>query len=441
MEYLNVYDDNLSQLNKKVKRGEQLPPNEHILITIIYIENNNHEFLIQKTSPEKSGLYSSTGGHVQYKENSKQTIIREVFEELGVDISKDNIKYIKNISLGIPLCDIYYLKKDIDLSKLKLQSSEVSSVSFLKRETIEELIKNNTFHKTHAKVFNEVISYIDNIDILKKANIQIKEINSANNSYNSNVYIVIDTNNKKYILKYYNKHSKMLNEEKYLKYLSSYIPVSNCLSSGINNNKSYLIQSFVSGNCFYDEEANNLSNKKLINMGKLLAKLHSIKVLDKNELSWIYHLNNTLEKVSPYLENIFNNDNQKIYNYFKKYINDNIKNNYKISIIHADARVGNIIFDKDNPSIIDLESMKTGESIFDLVKFKRILNKDNFEIFLSGYESVLPLPNYYQERLDFYSIFDSYSSLYWCITHNKKETEFYKLNYNIVKSFLKGDSK
>ena len=88
MEYLNVYDDNLSQLNKKVKRGEQLPPNEHILITIIYIENNNHEFLIQKTSPEKSGLYSSTGGHVQYKENSKQTIIREVFEELGVDISK-----------------------------------------------------------------------------------------------------------------------------------------------------------------------------------------------------------------------------------------------------------------------------------------------------------------------------------------------------------------
>ena len=48
MEYLNVYDDNLSQLNKKVKRGEHLPPNEHILITIIYIENNNHEFLIQK---------------------------------------------------------------------------------------------------------------------------------------------------------------------------------------------------------------------------------------------------------------------------------------------------------------------------------------------------------------------------------------------------------
>ena len=48
MEYLNVYDDNLSLLNKKVKRGEQLPPNEHILITIIYIENNNHEFLIQK---------------------------------------------------------------------------------------------------------------------------------------------------------------------------------------------------------------------------------------------------------------------------------------------------------------------------------------------------------------------------------------------------------
>ena len=117
MEYLNVYDDNLSLLNKKVKRGEQLPPNEHILITIIYIENNNHEFLIQKTSPEKSGLYSSTGGHVQYKENSKQTIIREVFEELGVDISKTPDAY--KISVTKPVQRRKHKKRRINKKWLK----------------------------------------------------------------------------------------------------------------------------------------------------------------------------------------------------------------------------------------------------------------------------------------------------------------------------------
>lgn len=441
MEYLNVYDDNLSPLNKKIKRGEPLLPNEHILITIIYIENNNNEFLIQKTSKEKDELFSSTGGHVQYNENSKQAIIREVEEELGLDLSKDNIIYIKNINIGVPLCDIYYIKKDIDISKLKLQLSEVSSVSYLSREQIYKLIKEEKFHKTHAKVFYEIINYIDNANVLNKNHIEPKEITSTNNSYNSNVYIIKDINNKKYILKYYRSHLKMLNEKKYLNYLSKYLPVSKVISSGTNNNSSYLIQSFLEGKCYYDEEANTLNEEQLKNMGSLLAKLHSIKVLDEDNSLWIEHLNKRLEQVAPVLENTFKKDNQKIYKYLKEYINNNIKNNYSTSIIHADARVGNIIFNQNNPSIIDLESMKSGEFIFDLVKFNRILNKDNFKIFISSYQKIKQLPSYFQERLAFYSLFDSYASVYWSIINNKTNTNFYKINYNIVISYLQGGKK
>lgn len=173
-------------------------------------------------------------------------------------------------------------------------------------------------------------------------------------------------------------------------------------------------------------------------MGSLLAKLHSIKVLDEDNSLWIEHLNKRLEQVAPVLENIFKKDNQKIYKYLKEYINNNIKNNYSTSIIHADARVGNIIFNQNNPSIIDLESMKSGEFIFDLVKFNRILNKDNFKIFISSYQKIKQLPSYFQERLSFYSLFDSYASVYWSIINNKTNTNFYKINYNIVISYLKG---
>lgn len=94
MEYLNVYDNNKNKLDKKIVRGDKLSNDEHILVAVIFIKNKDNKYLIQKTSLEKSGLYSTTGGHVLYNEDSKTSIIREVKEELGIDITDDDIKYL-----------------------------------------------------------------------------------------------------------------------------------------------------------------------------------------------------------------------------------------------------------------------------------------------------------------------------------------------------------
>lgn len=48
MEYLNVYDNNKNLLDKKVIRGTTLGENEHIMITIIFLENDKSEYLMQK---------------------------------------------------------------------------------------------------------------------------------------------------------------------------------------------------------------------------------------------------------------------------------------------------------------------------------------------------------------------------------------------------------
>lgn len=50
MEYLGVYDENKINLDKKIARGEKLLDNEHILIALVFIENSDGLFLIQKTS-------------------------------------------------------------------------------------------------------------------------------------------------------------------------------------------------------------------------------------------------------------------------------------------------------------------------------------------------------------------------------------------------------
>lgn len=162
MELLDVYDNNGEKTGKVVERGtldSSFNEGEHIAVAIIYIENNNGEFLIQKTSKEKGGLYSSTGGHINHGEEPIDTIKREVKEELGIDISYDNIIDLGHVLFDFPVRFVFYLKKDINLKDIVLQESEVESVSFMSIEKIKELIDKGLMHKAHAKVLERVLEY------------------------------------------------------------------------------------------------------------------------------------------------------------------------------------------------------------------------------------------------------------------------------------------
>lgn len=274
-------------------------------------------------------------------------------------------------------------------------------------------------------------------ELFKKINIHITNTEKASNSYNSCVYI-INGSKDKYVLKIYNSDKKRLNEKKYYNYLYKYVPTSKVLYSGIYNEKQVNILTFCKGNNIYDEDCNTLSKNQITNIGKLLANIHSLPLLEENNNSWILYLKNRLEKVQESILKVLSKeDNEILKNYIKNYINENIDNKYKNTILHMDFRVGNLIIKNDDEiGIIDLESMKNGEYVFDFVKMYRIFNKDNFNAFLKGYKFIRRLDPMFEEKLKFYSLFDSYTSLYWSIARKKTDTNFYKLNYSIVLKFL-----
>jgi mutator protein MutT len=163
MEYLDVYDENGKATSKIVKRGSPdsaFEKGEHIAVAIIFIENSKGEFLIQKTSKKKGGLYSSTGGHVDHGETPDQAIIREVKEEIGIDISKDKIESLGYRLVDFPVRFLYYLNKDIRLEDLVVDPSEVERVSYMSPSFIEALIDKGLMNKGHALMYKEIIKYL-----------------------------------------------------------------------------------------------------------------------------------------------------------------------------------------------------------------------------------------------------------------------------------------
>lgn len=79
------------------------------------------------------------GGHVLVGEFSREALIRETEEELGIDIDDCDIRYLVGSTSIDTHKDIinkyfngcYIITKNIDLAKIKLQIEEVSEVCFL----------------------------------------------------------------------------------------------------------------------------------------------------------------------------------------------------------------------------------------------------------------------------------------------------------------------
>lgn len=154
MEFLKVLDDDKNELSKKVERGKTLNEGEHILLVIMIIEDSNNKYLIQKTSKQKGDCYAFTGGHILYNETSREGIIREVKEELGIKVNKPT--YITDIKLGIPFMDIYYLKKDIKKDELKLQKEEVSDYKLVTLKEFKQMIQDKKVVPSVANRFQEI---------------------------------------------------------------------------------------------------------------------------------------------------------------------------------------------------------------------------------------------------------------------------------------------
>ena len=161
-EYTDLYDENKKITGEKLFREKgtklKVPSNRYIIVVLAFIENSNGEFLFQMTSKRKNNIWATTGGHVKSGQTSIEAIVEEINEELGIEIDSSEIKLFKTYKYEDAFKDVFYIKKDIDVNKLKLQQDEVEYVKYLSKDEIMELINNNgNIRKTNIDAFLDLI--------------------------------------------------------------------------------------------------------------------------------------------------------------------------------------------------------------------------------------------------------------------------------------------
>lgn len=159
MEIRDLYDINRNLIGKTIKKNETIPANTYIMMVVIFIQNDNNDFLIQKRSLKKGGKWATTGGHPKAGENSLQGILTEVQEELGIKI--ENPVLFKQANAKDVICDLYYIKKNIDISEITIQEEEVTDVMWASIDEINKLMKEGNFKQGHYMMFQDCLEFIN----------------------------------------------------------------------------------------------------------------------------------------------------------------------------------------------------------------------------------------------------------------------------------------
>lgn len=250
MEYWNLYDYEGKKKKKIALRGSKLNDNEYHLVVNAWIKNSNNEYLITQRVATKSHplKWECTGGSALLGETSLEAAIREIREELGINVSKDSAKHVGRCRRYYASCpdifDVWIFYFDVKLEEITTQEEEVNDVKWATREEILKLYKENKFEPN--TFFEKVINF---------------------ESDEQRYYIGFNANNDKQLINDFKvnvdsradfKLIDKLNDKKFIRnYLKKYIPIIDAI--------------FIDHKISYEEACKKANSHEMVIQGKVGA--------------------------------------------------------------------------------------------------------------------------------------------------------------------------
>lgn len=160
MEIWDLYTKNRELTGKSHFRGEELPEDGYHLVVHVWIKNSKGKYLISQRSANRPTfplMWECVGGSVLKGESSLQGAVREVKEEVGIDIEASKGKIVFSKTRGIidgekfnDIMDVWLFEYDGEVELSKATTDEVAQVKWLTREQIKNLQdKNQLVHTLH----------------------------------------------------------------------------------------------------------------------------------------------------------------------------------------------------------------------------------------------------------------------------------------------------
>jgi isopentenyl-diphosphate Delta-isomerase len=172
-ELIDICDENNNLTNVQKMKSEAHKDGLWHRASHIWIYNSNGEILLQLRAKEKPFYPDmwdiSAAGHISASEDPVTSGLREVEEEIGLKLKKEDLNFWmirKNKAIFRDIKNnefyyVYFFKFDGDINQLKLQKEEVKKIQFIPINKIEEELKiNPDKYVPHGDYWFEVLDEV-----------------------------------------------------------------------------------------------------------------------------------------------------------------------------------------------------------------------------------------------------------------------------------------
>lgn len=166
MEYVDLFDKNRQPLNKKAIKYTPLNEGEYQVIVHVCIFNSKGEMLIQKRASDKIDWPNmwdiSSGGGVMAGEASEHAAERELYEELGIQISLKEERPYFTVHYPKGFDDYYLIDLDLPIEAFKIPLDEVLGIRWASLSDIKKMMEDGLFIKYNPGFIDLLFSMKNN---------------------------------------------------------------------------------------------------------------------------------------------------------------------------------------------------------------------------------------------------------------------------------------
>lgn len=154
-EYWDVYDDRLKKTNKIICYGQEneLLKGEYYLHFHVLLMNQDGNCLVTQrawNSRHYPGEWELVGGHVISNETVEAAIIREIQEEIGIDISTATQIYLGKEINDKRIDLIYAIKSNFSWNDLEIEKAEIEKIKLVRASEMLDIVSTQCGHnKNH----------------------------------------------------------------------------------------------------------------------------------------------------------------------------------------------------------------------------------------------------------------------------------------------------
>ena len=143
VELNDIYDKKRRLTGRVHQRGTPWKPGEYGLVVCVWVYDGCGNVLLTRRAQGKSyaGTWENSGGAAKTGENSRQAIVRELFEETGIQAEAEEFELLSSDQDRNCFYDFYCLRKQVPLEQIRLLPGETDGAKWVTFEQIHHMIR------------------------------------------------------------------------------------------------------------------------------------------------------------------------------------------------------------------------------------------------------------------------------------------------------------